>query len=129
MSGEIQVHPKLIIITRQDLQPGYQLVQSTHAIADFIFQFPEIAKDWKFTSNSIITLSVPNEDDLKKIADKLESREIAVSRFNEPDIDNQLTAICVYGDKQSKRICSYLPLALRNYNTQTLINKHSKLEI
>ena len=38
---------KLVVITRQDINPGYTVVQSTHSIADFAYEHPEVFKKWK----------------------------------------------------------------------------------
>ncbi len=42
---------KLVVITHKELSAGYQVVQSTHSIADFIFEYHEKTKEWKEKSN------------------------------------------------------------------------------
>lgn len=41
--------------------------------------------------------------------------EIKLSVFREPDIDNQITAIALEPGTQTKKLCSNIKLALRNY--------------
>lgn len=104
---------KLVVITHKELSAGYQVVQSTHSIADFIFEHPEQAKQWKEESNSIITLACPNLESLEKLSNKLKKKGYFVTEFFEPDIDNELTSICVFGTPEVRKKLSYLPLTLK----------------
>lgn len=107
---------KLIIITRSDISEGYQVVQSTHSIADFAFEFPQTFSKWKKESNSIICLSVKDEFELKKIYHKYKNLTDSVIFF-EPDVD-QFTSVCLYGESQIRKSLSHLPLALKNKTNQ-----------
>lgn len=101
---------KLIIVTRQDLSYGYQTVQSAHAVAEFCDSYPKEYKEWKTNSNSIICLAVKDEKKLIKLTEKLQSKQINISPFYEPDIDNQLTAIAIEPSINARKITSYIPL-------------------
>lgn len=103
---------KLITITRSDITPGYQVVQTAHSIADFAHQHPQYFNEWKEKSNSIISLSVDSEEKLIKYYDKL-SKITPCSIFFEPDV-NQYTSICVYGTPEVRKKLSHLPLSLKN---------------
>ena len=100
---------KLVVITRSDLTPGYQSQQSTHSIADFAYEFTQEFKEWKTTSNSIICLQVNNETELDTLFNKL-SKLTSVTKFYEPDLNDELTSICLYADKDVRKKVSYLPL-------------------
>lgn len=100
---------KLVIITRNDLTNGFKAQQSTHAIADFAYEFPKLFNNWKITTNSIICLSVNNEEELNKLYHKL-SGLTSVTKFNEPDLNDELTSICVYGTPEVRKMLSNLPL-------------------
>lgn len=100
---------KLVIITRNDLTPGYQAQQSTHSIADFASEYNEQFREWKKDSNSIICLSVKNEQELDSLYEKL-SKLTSVTKFYEPDLDNQLTSICLYATYDVRKKVSDLPL-------------------
>jgi peptidyl-tRNA hydrolase len=100
------------VITRQDINPGYQCVQSNHSIADFAYEFPHTFKKWKLESNSIICLSVKNEEELLKLYEKF-SKLTQCSKFFEPDI-NGWTSICLYGTPEIRKSLSHLPLTLKN---------------
>jgi peptidyl-tRNA hydrolase len=98
-------------VTRQDLSAGYQIAQSVHAATEFIFEHLHLAKQWKQDSNYIACLAAKDEEHLRSIASKLQSKGHSVSLFHEPDIDNQLTSIAVAPSEQARRMLSYLPLA------------------
>ena len=100
---------KLVVITRSDLTPGYQAQQSTHSVADFAHEFPQQFKEWKTTSNSIICLQVNNEKELNDLYLKL-FKLTPVTKFYEPDLNDELTSICLYADKDVRKKVSYLPL-------------------
>ena len=103
---------KLVTITRRDISEGYQVCQSLHSLADFAFEFPEDFKKWKLESNSIISLSIKNEYELKDLYQKLKDISPSVIFF-EPDID-QHTSICVYGTPEVRKMLAKFPLALKN---------------
>jgi hypothetical protein len=103
---------KLVTVTRKDLSAGYQLVQSGHAIAEWIKQFPQEFADWNKHSNYLISLSTNNEESLKDLFKKLQYYGANVVAFYEPDIDNQMTAICYYGTPELRKHTQKLDLAL-----------------
>lgn len=105
---------KLVVITRSDITPGYQAVQSTHSIADFAFEFPETFLKWKMESNSIICLSVKNEFELERLYEKFKELTPSVI-FYEPDVYEK-TSICLYGTPEIRKKLRSLPLLLKNNN-------------
>lgn len=100
------------MITRQDINPGYQVVQSTHSVADFASVFPETFSKWKNESNSIICLSAKNQEHLLKLFDRY-SKLTPTVRFFEPDID-EWTSICLYATPEIRKTLSTLSLSLKN---------------
>ena len=109
-SADLQV--KLVTVTRKDLTAGYQLVQSGHAIAEFVQQFPDKFAEWKQQSNYLISLSVDNEEKLQRLFYKLQDNGADVVAFTEPDINDQLTSICYYGTPEMRKLTDKLDLAL-----------------
>lgn len=99
----------MVIITRCDLTPGYQAQQSTHSISDFQYTFPDVTKHWKETSNSIVLLAAKNEEELDKLFKKL-SLFTDVVRFYEPDLNDELTSICLFATPEIRKKVSHLPL-------------------
>lgn len=108
-----QINQKLVIITRRDLNPGYQAVQSSHAGIDFQHQYPEIAKQWNTESNYLILLSVADEKQLLLYLEKFKHYNLKTTIFREPDIGNQITAIAVEPSERTRKLTSKLPLALK----------------
>ena len=107
-----QINQKLYVITREDLSPAYQAVQSAHVIADFIFQHGDKANVWHNISNSIIILSAPAERDLYAVLKTLRGLNISFTQFNEPDLGYALTAVALAPGKETKQFCAQFPTAL-----------------
>lgn len=110
--SQIKEGDKLYIITRSDLKPGYQGVQSIHALREFIKDHPEADYEWYMNSNYLGWLSVKNEHDLIALMHKASNKGVKVSAFREPDIGNEVTAITLEPSPVSKKLCARLPLAL-----------------
>lgn len=110
----MQSTDKLYLVTRKDISPGYQAVQSCHALRQFTAEHPEIDELWFKTSNYLCLLSVKNEEELYALVCKAKNNNIKVSVFREPDIDNQITAIALEPGEGTKELCKNLKLALRD---------------
>lgn len=87
-------------------------MQTGHSIAEFAHNFPTKFKKWKVDSNYLVSLSTDNEDKLQRLYYKLQDNGADVVAFTEPDIDNQLTAICYYSTPELRKITNKLKLAL-----------------
>jgi peptidyl-tRNA hydrolase len=87
------------------------VVQSTHSIADFAYEHPEIFGKWKEESNSIICLSAKSQEHLLKLYEKF-SRVTQATIFFEPDVD-EYTSLCLYGTPEIRKALSHLPLSLK----------------
>lgn len=82
------------------------MCQATHAAVDWCMKFQEEAALWH-ESNYLVILAVKDEPQLLYVADRL--RDLAHVLVQEPDLDDQHTAIAVEPDA-SRRLAS-LPLA------------------
>lgn len=112
----MQIGSKLIVITRRDLSPGYQAVQSAHAAIEFQHEHPEIAKNWNTHSKYLVFLTVENEKVLYQYLEKIKFYDLNYTIFTEPDIDNQLTAIAIEPGERTQKLTSRLPLALKEFS-------------
>lgn len=78
------------VITRSDLSPRQQLVQTNHASI-------EAVRNGLISTHSahphLVLCSVPNEQELNELTYKLQNKKIGFSIFTEPDLNNQITAI------------------------------------
>ncbi len=101
---------KLYVIGRQDLSIEMQGVQNAHAAINFIFEHPEISKNWNTYSNYLVFLSIQDEYHLNTLLEKANVRGIKTTSFYEPDRDNELTAIALEPSVISKKLVSSLPL-------------------
>lgn len=97
------------------------MVQSVHAAADYVRCNPDKCVTWAQTSNSIITLAEKDADGLHSLSKKLGKLGVHVQEFYEPDIDNQLTAICCIADDSIRRKLSHLPLALKEFGRENAV--------
>lgn len=114
----------MVVITRADLSPGYQLVQSCHTVADFCMRRPRDSESWHKSSNSIITLSVSDEHQLEMLSKKMQDKlSVPVVEFREPDIQHELTSISFIACDDVRKKLSHLPLALKKLGQG--IDKHT----
>lgn len=101
---------KLVTVTRRDLELGYQSVQSNHAGIQFQHEYPGIAREWYQESNTLVQLTASDERELQDLTHKCQSKDLSVSVFYEPDVGNQITAICIQPSKVTRKLVSKLPL-------------------
>ena len=118
-----QVH-KLTVVSRRDLNPGYQATQSIHSVAQFIFENPDVAKQWN-KDPYLAVLSVENESELEQLIQKLQKSNLKYSTFRESDIDNQITAICIEPSEKTRKVTSSMPLLLKEFSTEKLMDKNN----
>jgi peptidyl-tRNA hydrolase len=104
-------------------------VQSAHALADFILTHPKAAQKWHKESNYLVTLSVSDETALLQLAQKLSDNGVNYVTFREPDVNNQVTALCIEPSNVVRKLCSNFPLALKEYNKDNnfKIQKHEAI--
>ena len=82
---------------------------------------------WHRDSNYLVLLAAKSERDLYKIIEKAEERGIKYKAFREPDLGNAITAIALEPGNESKRLCSSLPLALKNLPSEEDCKKEADL--
>lgn len=108
----MQRHEKLYIVTRRDLRPGLQAAQVAHAAFQFAYEHRPLAAQWLEESNFLIILSVADEIELFRLGQRADKANLPVTYFNEPDIDDELTAIAVAPSPKTVELMFELPLAL-----------------
>lgn len=112
--------PKMVVITRADMPPGYQLVQSVHAMADFAAAHPQAFLAWQKGTNTLACLAVPDEAALANLWDKLGKYGVPQTAFREPDVEDQLTAICILGTELIRSKLRYLRPALQGNKNEAI---------
>lgn len=108
---------KLVVIVREDFKHlGHTLPQSLHSITNFAYEYPDVFKQWKTESNSLVCLAAKSEQHLLKLYEKY-SQLTPTVKFFEPDV-NEWTSMCLYGTTDIRKSLSSLPLALKKiFNT------------
>jgi len=109
----IKMGDKLYVVTRKDIAPGYQGVQSQHAAIQFAFDHPERASEWFKNSNYLAWLSVENEVELMRLITSAQDAGLRWSAFREPDVGGAITAIAIEPHPKTAELCKGLPLSLR----------------
>ena len=83
---------RLHIVIDEDLDPIYGCVQGAHATAQFMLD----NQDQTWNNSYLIFL----KSNLNKITNRLRLKNIDYTCFNEPDLDDRLTAIAVLGNER-----------------------------
>lgn len=117
-----QRYEKLYIITRRDLAPGLQCAQVAHAAFQFAYEHRPLAAQWLRESNFLIILSCEDELALSEFGRHIESHNIPVTWFTEPDINDEITAIALAPSPRTVELCEKLPLAMRELMVKPTIN-------
>lgn len=99
--------PRLYVVVRGDLAPGYQMAQAAHA-ATYLAAESKLSL---YQHPTITILNVPNESILWRVAEMHQHipGDPELFMFHEPDLGNEATAFACYslGDEFAA-----LPLAL-----------------
>lgn len=109
----VKMGDKLFLITRKDLAPGYQAVQSCHALRQFTADHPDRDAEWFKSSNYLALLSVSSEIELMRLLVNAADSGLRFSAFREPDIGGEITAIAIEPSPKSVELCKDLQLALK----------------
>ena len=110
----------MVVITRDNMSPGYQLVQSVHALANFAAEHPRVFREWQGGSNTLVCLSVADEPDLTKLLETLGAYETPLTVFREADVNHQLTAFCILGTDLIRSKLRHVRPALRGNKRQSI---------
>ena len=102
---------KLYVVTRADLEPEHQAVQSAHALAQFFAEHPVRAQQWMKESNTLAMLAAPTEADLRTLQERARQSYYRVAAFHEPDRNDELTAIAL--EPEAKKLVRTYPLAFK----------------
>ncbi len=113
---------KIVTILASDLSIGQSVAQTSHGMAEFSFQYPDLFQSWKNESNSVVILE---HSDLFKLKQIFLKKNFIFSEFIEPDLDDKLTCLTIYGTPEVRKYLSYLPLFGKSLtkNFENLKNK------
>ncbi len=107
--------PKLYVLVRGDMTPGYQAVQGGHALAGYWQNFPITARRWIENDGHLIYLAVKNEAELMVYWATAMQTRIKAARFYEPDIQayTAMAIVALNSTDPSATLVRGLPLALK----------------
>jgi len=80
---------KLYVLVRRDLPMSQQVVQSGHAVAEFLLYGPKT----KWNNGIMVILGVSGERQLNTWSHRLTECGVKHTMFYEPDMDGQATAL------------------------------------
>lgn len=103
----------MYVVTRRDLSPGDQACQASHAAFQFAVEHADFTEAWFRDSNYLVLLAAEDESALGLLAARAEERGLRCVRCCEPDFGDALTAVVIEAGDEASRLCSNLPLALR----------------
>lgn len=105
----------MYVITRRDLTPGQQATQAVHAAFDFAISYPEISAKWRDESHFLVVLAAADQAELLHHTSLAWDRGLRYSLFTEPDmpVGEQITALVIEPGTETSRLCSNLPLCLK----------------
>ena len=85
---------RMYVIVRRDLRLSQIVVQSSHAVAEFL-KFQKTT--WR--NGTMVVIGVSNELELNSLRDSLEDSKIEVSVFYEPDVGEDTALAFMYHGK------------------------------
>lgn len=98
---------------RSDLPLGLQVAQSVHAAVQICVEAPGVIAKWHEASNNVVCVTVDDEAALLELASRAVGAEVDAWLFHEPDLDDEATAIAVAPGEAASKLCSNLPLTMR----------------
>lgn len=104
---------KLYIATHAHLSAGYQTAQVSHAVTEFIFSFPQAAREWYEQSNTIVAVEARSTEELHGLVSSADKLGLGIAPFFEPDLGGELTAVAFCPAPQVSELLASFPLAGR----------------
>jgi peptidyl-tRNA hydrolase len=104
---------KLYIAVRADMSPGLQLAQTSHAMAQFADEYPELFKPWIQNSNYLVCVCASDEAGIWNLCTDARELGLSCSLVSEPDLEGEFTAVAIQPGVEAMKLCAQLPLALK----------------
>jgi len=98
----------MYVIVRNDIPKSYQAVQGGHAVAQFMLKHYDATDDWN--NQRLIYVNVRDERALRKMIYKLRKHGLDYASFNEPDINDEMTAVAVVVNEKQRKYFKHLSL-------------------
>lgn len=85
---------KLFVIVRKDLEIGAKAAQAVHAVSRFLLE----NRDQTWNNETIVIIE---DEDIVYWRDRSYAMGLDYSYFEEPDLDNLMTAIAIHTERHS----------------------------
>lgn len=90
----------------------------------FALEYPQIYQNW-MKNPFLVLLALKNEYELISFISKLQQNQIKYSIFREPDINNQLTSVCIEPSELTRKLTSNIPIMLKGLGSSKQIDKNN----
>jgi hypothetical protein len=105
---------KLYAVVRGDLPEGLRSAQMAHAVAGLVQNCPESTNRWQTPDNNyLIVLEVEDGQHLRDEMAVMLEHCITHYVWREPDLDNAVTAIACFPQREKNWVFADLPLAYK----------------
>lgn len=98
---------------RGDLSAGEQAAQVAHVAFEFTIENPSLVRQWHQDSNYLVIVAVADGHAIHELAVKADDFNLAYWVMQEPDMNDEATAIALEPGQVARKLCASLPLALR----------------
>lgn len=99
---------------------GVQMAQGVHAAFAFSQAHPHSVIDWHRHSQYLVVVSVADGYELVSLGIEAARRKIRSTWWQEPDMNDELTALAFEPTLASSKLCANLPLAGRAVSQEPL---------
>ncbi|NJL53687.1 hypothetical protein HC928_00140 [bacterium] len=89
-------------------------MQGTHALVQFVLDYPIQATKWHEISDHLCFLAVANEQQLQHLVNVAKQQQISCSTFFESDFGDALTTVVLDATPSSSKLVANLKLALKS---------------
>lgn len=95
-------------------------------MADFCLQNYQLARKWHLTSEYLICLEAKDQEHLNQLVAKAHEKGLQYTVYQEPDLDEAITAIALHPSAEARKFASNLPLAGRSRQRQEALFQMAK---
>ena len=98
-------------ITRRDLPPTHQAIQTAHAQLEFVIRNSQVLPELSREHPSFVWLTVADKWELSLVKLMLENQSLATQSFSDPDYDwGDFTALAAIVPDNLRHLLRHLPL-------------------
>lgn len=104
---------RLYVVTRRDLSPGTQAVQSCRVLWQFSYEHPDVGHSWFVENNTLDICTVADESELTRLLKMAHTKKIRCATFSDATCGNALMALAFEETTKTRKLLGRLPLTQR----------------